>query len=229
MTAMIYEDERLKNRPHVFKNRYDAGLTLAEMLRPNYAGNKKAIVLAVPSGGVPVGAQIARSLALPMDLLLVKKLQIPANPEAGFGAVTLEGKTFMNEILLPQLPISDADIESQKNKAMGELEVRNSIFRKNRPFPDLKDKTAIIADDGLASGYTMMASIFKVKEHGARKVTVAVPTASDSVLSRLEHSVDEIYCPNIRKGGRFAVAEAYTEWHVIDDAEALDIFNKAAE
>ncbi|OAQ20548.1 phosphoribosyltransferase family protein [Thermosulfurimonas dismutans] len=114
-------------------------------------------------------------------------------------------------------------------KVSEELKRRNEVFREGRPYPDLSKKTVILVDDGLASGFTMLAGVNMVKRKGASKVIVAVPTASPSSIKRLGHLADEIYCPNIRSGPYFAVAEAYQNWHDLTYEEVLEILKSYLE
>jgi len=151
MTKII-EMEELRNKNYVFRDRVHAGELLASKLKP-YVG-KDSIVLAIPSGGVPIGSTLAKELGLQMDLIIVRKLPIPYNTEAGFGSMSWNGEVKLNEKLVEQLELSDPEIDSIIRDVKSELDKRMEIFRGNRPFPELKGKTAIIVDDGLASGYT---------------------------------------------------------------------------
>jgi len=151
-----------------------------------------------------------------MDLIIVRKIQIPGNTEAGFGAMTQEGDLFLNEPLMMTLNLNPEQVEHQSAKVRGELAERNERLRGQRPFPDLEGKAVILVDDGLASGFTMKASIFMVRKRGAAKVIVAAPTAPRRSLTALDNPVDEFFCPNIQDGMRFAVAAAYQNWHDLE-------------
>jgi len=221
MKARLHEIRELRNRQYVFKDRNHAGKVLGTMLSPEYGKAKDLLVLGIPSGGVPVALELRDSLNCPMDLLLVRKLQIPGNPEAGFGAMTMDGTLFLNEPLLAELRLSREQVEEQKRKVKGELERRNDLFRKGRPFPGLDNTSVILVDDGLASGYTMTASIHEVKRKNAARTIVAVPTAPMSSIHRIEDMVDEIFCANIREGPFFAVASAYEDWYDLDHDQVM--------
>jgi len=227
MTAKIYQIRDLKNRRFVFEDRDQAGQILAEMLRPFYENQEHTIVLGIPSGGVPVAIQISSRLKLPVDLLIIRKIPIPGNPEAGMGAITLSGEMFLNEELIHHLGITPAQIEGQIQRVKDELLKRNHLFRKGRPEPDLKGKNVIIADDGLASGFTTLAAVKTCKRAGATKIVVAAPTGSDTAIARLLEEVDEIFCPNIRSGQYFAVAEAYRNWYDLDREEVIQRLTEA--
>ena len=181
------------------------------------------MVLAIPSGGVPVGLKVKRILGLPFDLLIARKLQIPGNPEAGFGAMALDGSIFINEALLAQLRLSPSQIEAEKKRVSLELEKRNSLFRGSRAFADLTGKRVIVVDDGLASGYTMLAAVDMAKRANALETVVAVPTAPQSSVELILPKADRVCCANIRTGPYFAVAEAYQHWYDLSEKEVLDL------
>ncbi|WP_456432401.1 phosphoribosyltransferase [Thermosulfuriphilus sp.] len=225
--ALVFEDKRLRNQRGVFSDRQEAGKKLAQMLSP-LKGSPKTLILAIPAGGVPVGLTIAQSLALPFELLIVRKLPVPENPEAGFGAVTIEGDLFLNEALVTRLKLSPEMIQKIAQDVQKELRQRNVLFRKGRPLPDLSGQTVILVDDGLASGLTMLAAASLVRRKGAQKVIVAIPTAPPQSIERLKALVDEIYCPNIREGPFFAVAEAYRSWHDLGHQEVLSLLMRTS-
>ncbi|MBI5103308.1 MAG: phosphoribosyltransferase [Nitrospirae bacterium] len=218
----LIENLRLRGRSHVFRNRADAGRKLAESLAA-YASSD-ALVLAIPAGGVPVAHEIAIRLALAMDIIIVRKVQFPDNTEAGFGAVGPDGEVIFNDTLVKSLRLSPEAVHRQVEKTKKVVEARNITFRKGRPFPDLAEKTVIIADDGLASGYTMAEAVRFAVRKKAGKIVVAVPTASESSVLLLLPSVDELHCLNVR-GYPFAVAEAYLQWHDLSDEEVISILN----
>ncbi|OPL10891.1 MAG: hypothetical protein AVO38_04740 [delta proteobacterium ML8_D] len=221
MNAKIYELSGLRNKRFVFKDRDDAAKVLSEMLSPYYEKAKDTLVLAIPSGGVPIGLGVAKGLSLPVDLVIVRKIPVPENPEAGFGAVTLDGDVFLNNELVALLRLSQKEIEDKITKVKSDLQDRNRVFRLGRPFPNVVNKTILMADDGIASGYTMLACIESMRRKGASKIVVAIPTAPEHSISRISPIVEEIFCPNIRTGQYFAVAEAYSEWYDLDRYEVL--------
>lgn len=219
MRTVIHEIEKFRDRRYLFQDRFEAGEILAGMLKPEYAHIAEGMVLAVPAGGVPVGIQVRDMLGLSFDLIIVRKLKIPGNPEAGFGAMTLDGTIFLNESLLAVLRLRDSQIEAEKARVRSELENRNARFRGGRPFPDLAGKRVILVDDGLASGFTMLAAVDMVKKAGASETVVAVPTAPLRTIEHISAEADTIFCPNIRTAYSFAVAEAYRHWHDLDEKE----------
>ena len=216
----------LRDMVSVFEDRTDAGKRLAEYL----AGyrNTKGIVLALPSGGVPVAAEIASALNLPLDLLIVRKVQIPDNPEAGFGAVGPDGEVLLNKELMKHLRLTDEQISIQIEKSRANIEKRNRIFRKEKPFPSIRDMVAIVVDDGLASGYTMLSAVRFLRKMSPQTLVAAVPTGSRKTVEALIPEVDELLCLNVRSGPFFAVAGAYRNWHDLTDEEVLSLIKSQA-
>jgi len=221
----VVDDERLRSRTYVFKDRIHAAELLAKKLW-KYK-REDAIVLAIPAGGVPVGYRIAVDLQLPLDLIVVRKLPIPHNPEAGFGAITTDGTIVLNEPLVEELGLTKEEIDMYASERMREIKERLRKFRGDRPFPYLKEKIAIIVDDGLASGYTMTAAILSVRKHQPKRIVVAIPTAHLGALEKISPYADEIICLNIRSGFLFAVADAYLKWYDLDDSEVIDYLKDA--
>ena len=211
----------MRDREHVFRHRKDAGILLAEMLREYVGGN--AYILAIPAGGVPVAGELARLLSLRLEVAIARKVQMPNEPEAGFGAIGPDDVLVLNDDLIKDANLTQDIIEKQVMKARQSVRWREEIFRENQPYPELKRKIVIIVDDGLASGYTMLAVIRFARESGAAKVIVAVPTASERAAEMMLQEADEVYVLNIRSGPVFAVADAYEDWSDISDDEALSI------
>lgn len=219
----IIEDSSLRDKLYVFKDRKEAGKLLAQRLL-GYKGTD-GIVLGIPSGGVPVAAEIAKAIILPLDLIIVRKVQIPHNPEAGFGAVGPDGKVLLNEELLRSLDLSEKEVEQQIQMTMNIIKRRNELFRKGLPFSSVKNRVVIIVDDGLASGYTMLSAIDFVKRHEPQKLVVAVPTGSERTVDFILPNVDALICLNVRSGLSFAVADAYENWYDLEDNEVISILN----
>jgi len=216
----LIEDIALRGRSFVFRDRPEAGRLLAEMLSDYESSD--AIVLAIPAGGVPVAFEIARRLRLLMDVVIVRKIQIPGNTEAGFGAMGPDGEVILNEGLLRALRLTKEEIRRQTDKTRKILRERNRLYRGDMPFPDLSGREVIFVDDGLASGYTMSEAVKFAKRKRAKKVIAAAPTASDSSVNLILPLVDKLYCLNIR-GYPFAVAEAYEKWYDLSDEEVISL------
>lgn len=221
----LIEDVPLRNELYIFEDRKNAGILPAKKLM-KYR-DSDAIVLGIPSGGVPVAREIAKILHLPMDLLIVRKIQVPDNPEAGFGAVGPDGEVVLNEQLLARIGLTEDETEEQAEKTEEIIKRRNQLFRKGKPFPSLKGRIVILVDDGLASGYTMLAAVRFVIKKMPEKIIVAVPTASGMSVDFILPEVDELVCPNVRRGNFFAVADAYRNWYDLSDEEILSIINRS--
>ena len=224
MSAIVIEDPRLRNRLGVFKDRNEAGKILARSLE-DFKGID-GVVLAIPSGGVPIGLAISTHLELPFDMLIIRKLPIPGNTEAGFGAISLEGDMILNDPMVNMLGLSDRAIQVQIESVQEELKARNRIFRGSRSKPDLKEKVVILNDDGLASGYTMMAAARMVKRQEPEEIVVAVPTASLHTIDFIAKEADRIISLNVRTGSYFAVAEAYRNWYDLSREEVVDLLKE---
>ena len=227
MSSKILYENSLTNMIYVFEDREDAGRMLAKKLK-SFKG-KGPIILAIPSGGLPVGYAIARELNIPMDVIIPRKIQIPYNPEAGFGAVAPDGSTILNEPLVRELGLTEEEVKFLAKQVLEEIERRNKKFRGDRPFPNLIGKTVILVDDGLASGYTMLAAIKSVKKQKPKRILAAVPTAPLSSARLVASHVDQLICLNIRRGPFFAVAEAYQKWHDLSDGEVMEHIRRARE
>ena len=226
MTAKIIEDPTLRKREFVFRDRQHAGSLLAAKLREN---TKKGnlILLALPAGGVPVGYAVAKELGNPMDVMVVRKVQIPWNTEAGFGAVTWDNEIVLNQPLVAQLGLTRKDVEDSTSKTRSIIKDRLKKFRGDKPMPDLKGKTVVLVDDGLASGFTMLAAAKSASKSKPKKIIAAVPTGSIGAIKLLSSEVDEIVCLNIRTGPLFAVADAYKNWYDLTDEEVIKILENA--
>jgi putative phosphoribosyl transferase len=217
----LHDEPALRNRVQVFADRAHAGRLLAERLLP-YRG-QKVHLFAIPAGGVPVAAEIARLLKIPLELIIVRKIQLPYTTEAGFGALDPAGEAIFNEDLLARITLSKDDIAAQMEKAAASMRLREERLRGGQPYSQLEGETVIVVDDGLASGYTMRTAVHFLKRQGAGKIIVAVPTGSEHTVRRLLPEVDELLCLNVRGGWSFAVAAAYEDWYDLEEAEVLEI------
>jgi len=207
-----------------YKDRQDAGLVLAEKLLPYRQA--KPVIIAIPNGGVAVAVPIARKLVCPIHLMVVRKLQIPDEPEAGFGAVASDGTLILNEPLVKRLDLSETIIARQKERALKTIRARLARYGPAAEFPELKGMTAILVDDGLASGFTMEVAVTVVKRQEPKAVIVAVPTSSMSAYRRISPLVDRLLCPDVSRLPIFAVANAYTEWRDLEDREIEELLGR---
>lgn len=224
--ALLFDLLKLRNRVHIFRDRQEAGEILASMLE-KYRGSD-ALVLGVPAGGVAVAVIIAQELNLAMDVAIVSKITLPWNTESGYGAVAFDGTVLLNHDLLSRLRLSRQDIEEGIAKTKDKVSRRMEKFRGNRPFPHLR-RPLILVDDGIASGFTLLTAVEALRKAGCREIILAVPTAHEESLTRIQEKVDAIYCPNLRSGWSFAVADAYEHWRDLEEQEVVDLlqsFNK---
>ena len=220
--AEILEESNFRNRIHIFDDRSHAGELLAIKLK-EYTGKKDTYVLAIPAGGVPVAFIVSKKLKIPLDLVITRKLHVPWNREVGFGAISWDGTMFLNEPFIASLGLKRDDIDRCVVEEKEVIRRRLKKFRGDKPFPDLKDKTAIIVDDGLASGFSMLTTLKTIEPMGANEIIVAVPTAPISAISLIRPYADKVLCLNIRSGPVFAVADAYKVWYDLEDEDVMDV------
>ena len=211
----------------IYENREEAGIILTGEL--GSVDPENARIIAIPNGGVLVGATMAAKLGVPFDIIVIRKFQIPWNTEAGFGSVASDGSVILNRPLLSRIGLSHIETEAQIDKARKNVLDRTRIYGAPTSFPHLEEKVAILTDDGLASGVTMEAAVRMVGKYRPSSIVVAVPTASTSAVKRLKGLVDRIVCPDIRGGRTFAVASAYRNWYDVSDAEVLDALKEFQE
>ena len=218
-------DEALVNKIYVFKDRWDAGQKLGKKLKE--IGVNADIVFAIPSGGIPVGYSVAKIIGAKLDVLICRKILIPWNREAGFGAVAPDGTYFVDEDFAEYLGLSSEEVEAALREQLNEIERRLSLFRANKPYEPLVGKRVVVVDDGIAAGYTMRAAVSFLKKLKPSKIVVAVPTAHTRSLQSLLNEVDQIVCLNPRGSPFYAVADAYEIWYDLSENEVLDILEKA--
>ena len=191
----------------------------------SYRGTNAA-VFAVPAGGVPVAAVLARDLSLLLDVAVVSKITLPWNTEAGYGAVAFDGTVRLNEGMIHYYGLTQAEVQEGIAKTSGKVARRVKEFRGGRPFLIPKEHPAILVDDGLASGFTMFVAVEALRNAGSAEVVIAVPTGHREAIERVAPRVEAIYCANVRSSRRFAVADAYQEWTDVSEEEARQILSK---
>jgi predicted phosphoribosyltransferase len=218
--GIIAEDQNLRDRVRVFRNRHDAGRKLGTFLR-GMSEIRDPVVCAIPAGGVPVGVELASAFNAPLELAVVRKIKIPWNPEAGFGGMSWDGQVILNERLLNGLMLSEEQVKKAIELTRKNVQERIKKFMGDRQVPDLKGRCVILTDDGIASGYTMLAAIMSIRRLNPERVIVSVPTASAASAAFIAGWVDTLVCLNIREDSWFAVAEAYGDWYDLDDHEVL--------
>jgi putative phosphoribosyl transferase len=220
----LVEIPELRNLNKLFQDREHAGIVLADMMA--YYKDTDSIVFGIPAGGVPVAASMASKLNLNLDVLVVSKITLPWNTEAGYGAVAYDGTVELNTKVLSQIGLTDDQIKTGIEKAKIKVERRFKEFRGVKPFPDTGKHTIILVDDGVASGFTMLVAVEALKKTGANKIIIAIPTAHLQSLELIAPEVDKIYCANVQNGWGFAVADAYQNWYDVSEGEVIEIISK---
>jgi erythromycin esterase-like protein/predicted phosphoribosyltransferase len=180
-------------KPGLFRDRRDAGRLLAEKLAA-YANRPDALVLALPRGGVPVADEVARALGAPLDVFVVRKLGVPGYEELAMGAVATGGVRVLNDQLVERLGIPEQMIDAVAARELQELARRERRYRGGRPPPDVRGRTVILVDDGLATGATMHAAIEALRQQKPTRIVVAVPTASPETCEEMKTKADDVIC-----------------------------------
>jgi putative phosphoribosyl transferase len=203
----------------LFKNRQEAGEKLAEKLQ-DYKNHPEVLILGIPRGGVAVGATLAKKLNVKFDLIIPRKLPIPENPEMGFGAILSDGTILLNDEVVEAYNLSPRTIQIVSREVLKEVKRREKEYRQSNKFPAVKNKIVILVDDGLATGFTMLAAVKAVKNYQPKKIIVAVPVSPEDSILRVKPEVDDLVCLYIQKGyGSFAVASFYQDFHDLTDEE----------
>src|ERR1700731_4098722 len=210
-----------------FPNRAEAGRFLAEKLS-QYANRDDVIVLGLPRGGVPVAYEVAKHLNAPLDVFIVRKLGVPAFEELAVGAIASGGVRVLNEDVARAFPNADEIIESITAKETAELQRREQSYRDGRPAPELRDKTIILIDDGLATGATMRAAVKALRQRGAAKIVVAVPVGPPDTCREFEDEADEVVCASEPEFFQ-AVGQYYEDFSQTSDDEVRDLLARAAQ
>jgi putative phosphoribosyl transferase len=202
----------------LYNNRQDAAEKLIPLLKEYI--DTESVVLAVPRGGVPIGYAIARHYNLPLDLLLIKKIGHPSNPELAIGAVSLE-----DEILDDYFSISNEYTNKEIKEIRENLKLRFKKFMGNRSSVDLKNKTVLIVDDGIATGNTLLSAIQLVRRKSPKKIIIAVPVAPYDTAIKIRSKVETFICPNIPVNFR-GVGEFYYDFSQVSDEEVIHLMEE---
>lgn len=211
----------------IFKNRVEAGEKLAAALG-KFKNAPDTIIIALPRGGVIVGYEVAKKLNLPLDIVVPRKIGAPGNPEFAIGAITETGEGIFDEMTVGTYGITESYLQNEIKKEKTEAVRRLKLYRGTRPPLDLKNKTAILVDDGLATGLTMHAAIKTVKKLGANKIIVTVPVTSPEAAEIIKKEVDEvIYLEAPAFFG--AVGSFYEEFEQTADDEVIDLLSRERE
>jgi predicted phosphoribosyltransferase len=210
----------------VFEDRVDAGRALARALGRRH-DLQDAVVLGLPRGGVPVAFEIAQALGLSLDVLVVRKLGLPWQPELAMGAIASGGAVVLNDDVLRLVGRDEKVLQQVQQQELAELARREREFRGARPPLAVKGRTAIVVDDGLATGATMEAAVHALRTLGAQRVVVAVPVASSEARDRIRAVADEVVC--LEAPWRFsAVGQWYRDFAQTSDAEVTELLARAS-
>lgn len=208
-----------------FADRADAGRRLARALR--FYRDRDAVVLALPRGGLPVAAEIASALAAPLDVVLVRKIGVPWQPELAMGAL-VEGEppiVARNEAIISAAAIDERAFAAATERARAQLEHARRRLVGDRPRATIAGHAAILVDDGVATGATARAALQSIRRRGAKTLTLAVPVASAEALAALKHEVDDLVC--LEAPARFeAVGAFYVDFSQVEDEEAVTILSR---
>ena len=205
----------------MFKDRKDAGNQLGKALE-DYR-NKGVVVLAIPRGGVQVGCEVAQYLNAEFVIIITRKLPFPDEPEAGFGAIAEDGSTYISPHLSQW--VSKTVIKRIQEEQRDEIRRRIAVLRKGQPLPEIRGRTVILVDDGIAAGSTMRASIALCKNQGAASIVVAVPVTGKRTAQEIGTLVDDIVVLEMPPSFH-AVAQVYENWYDVQDREVLEIMKE---
>jgi putative phosphoribosyl transferase len=212
----------------IFKNRTEAGQFLAEKLT-KYANRPDVVVLALPRGGVPVAYEVAKQLNAPLDVFVVRKLGVPGHEELAMGAIAAGGVRVLNPDVLSYLLIHEAIIDRVAEFELSELKRRERLYRGNRPPLEVKGKTVIIVDDGLATGSTMRAAVKALRQKQPNKIVVAVPVGARETCDSFKNEVDTMAVCAITPEPFQAVGLWYQDFSQTTDDEVHELLARADE
>jgi predicted phosphoribosyltransferase len=210
----------------LFQDRREAGRVLAEKLRA-YADRPDLLVLALPRGGVPVAFEVAEALHAPLDVFLVRKLGLPGQEELAMGAIATGGVLVLNEDLVEALDIPEGVIREVAREEQRELERRERAFRDDRPAPDVRGRTVILIDDGLATGSTMRAAVAALRKMDPHRIVVAVPVAAPETCDEFRDEVDDIVCAETPEPF-YGVGRWYEDFTQTSDEEVRELLARAS-
>ncbi|MBW1990212.1 MAG: phosphoribosyltransferase [Deltaproteobacteria bacterium] len=213
----------------LFDDRADAGRALADRVQKEVPRPKDPIVLGIPRGGVPIGYPLAERLQCPLDVLVLRKLPLPQNDQMGFGAVTLGKKVMLNQRLIDAGYVRRDQIGPIVDEVYEEVLRRSRVYRGDRPFPDLAGRTVFLVDDGLATGYTMLAGLQFARDAGAERLVAAVPVAHENSFELVNKQADQVICLHVDQGYSFAVASFYRSFPDLEDQEVTLLLEENAK
>jgi len=209
----------------MFRNRKDAGRKLAEMLKERELHDP--LVLAIPRGGVVVGAMLAQELGAELDVVLSRKLRAPGQPELAIGAISEDGGVYVNPHALEFLDVTEEYLAQERHDQLAEIARRKKLFRSVRPPAPIAGRSAIVTDDGIATGATMIAALQALKTQNPREILVAVPVASPDRLAEVRRWCDEVVCL-LAPQAFWAIGQFYEDFTQVDDEEVIELLRDFA-
>jgi putative phosphoribosyl transferase len=209
----------------MFRNRADAGRLLVRQLK-EYANRPDLLVLGLPRGGVPVAFEVARALKAPLDIFLVRKLGVPGHEELAMGAIASGDVRILNDMVVSGLNINDATVEWATEQELKELKRRERQYRGDNPGPELKSRTVILVDDGLATGTTMRAAAIALRQQQPARIIVAVPVAALETCDEFRDLVDAVVCP-VTPRELHAVGLWYENFSQTSDDEVCELLERS--
>jgi predicted phosphoribosyltransferase len=221
---LIIENKALRNKTYIYPSRVEAGKLLADLIKDEQVD----VMLIIPNGGLPVGLGLLQTKYFQpelVDLLIVKKIHVPWSTEAGMGAITPDGELFLNDSIISHYSIENRQIQNQIEKTKERIQDIRKQYGISEELV-VKNKSVLIIDDGIASGFSMLAGASWLKNKEAKRILIGAPTAPLRSVENLKDKVEKIFCVNIRVGFSFAVADAYQNWYDLLLKEAVDYFQQ---
>ena len=210
----------------MFADRKEAGIQLARMLK-KYKGQKDILVLALPRGGVVTGFEIAKSLEAPMDVLIVRKIGFPGQPELAVGAVSETGTVALNESIISMYGVSRDYVQKETSRQKEEITRRVQLYRGGKKVSGLEGKTIILVDDGVATGATVKAAIMTLKKEKIKRLVLALPVAPPDTVDELRGMVDELLCIETPEAF-YAVGAHYDDFTQVSDEEVVEMLESSS-
>lgn len=209
----------------LFYDRKEAGRILAEKLSA-YKEKPDVLVLGLARGGVVVAYEVAKELNLPLNVVTPRKIGAPGNPELALGSIMENGEGVFNHSIIQILGVSQNYIDQEVEKEKARAQQRLALYRQYAPLPEIKNKTILLVDDGIATGSTMLASVKGMRQAGAKQVIVVAPVSSIEAYQHLEKAADEVVCPHVREDF-FGVGQYYGMFAQTDDQEVIELLKEA--
>jgi putative phosphoribosyl transferase len=209
----------------IFRNRQQAGQILASRLE-KYANREDVIVFGIPRGGVPVAFEVAKALNQPLDIFVLRKLGVPGHEELAFGAIGSGGVQVVNANLVAELGLSDVQVAAVIRAEQEELKRREKIYRGNRPPLEVRGRTVILIDDGIATGSSILAAIHALRQMQPAGIVVGTPVGPPDTVIRLQREVNELVCVEMPESF-YGVGQFYVDFSQVSDQEVNELLDRA--